>query len=130
MHQNIKFLNEAARRRVVTLAWPFSLNGKEFNEIHLARLSTAEVAQFVEDLSKKAEDARFVWPIFRDVDGAVIPAEVMDALDDDDRAELDKAALDFLPRRFRGDPEQDLGLQDGGSTAPSSAASSAGASAS
>ena len=37
MVEAVKFMNEADRRRVVQLAWPLSLNGKEYHEIHLAR---------------------------------------------------------------------------------------------
>lgn len=126
MVETVKFMNEADRRRVVQLAWPLSLNGKEYHEIHLARLTTKEVATFVEQLSKMPEDTRFVWPIFKDAEGTIIPAEVMEALDDDDRTDLDKVALDFLPRRFLGDREPVSAQADGGFIAPSSLAPSDG----
>ena len=87
------------------LEWPVEWNGRTYESVTLRRLTVAEVAAFVESLKDLPEGAKIRWPIFCDENGAPMPPEVMDALDADDSDALDKAALDFLPRRFRGEPE-------------------------
>lgn len=89
------------RVAVVTLDFPVAFAGREFHEIHIKRMTAAEVAAFVSSLDTSPE-ARVRWPIFVDADGARIPTDVLDNLDDDDSLRLDEVARDFLPRRFRG----------------------------
>jgi len=100
-----RFVGDQARSRSVKLGWPIEFGGRIYEEIYLKRLRAAEVAAFQDSLKGKDPASRVIWPIFFDAaEGAAIPFEVMEALDDDDRYELDKAALDFLPRRFLADP--------------------------
>lgn len=98
------FLDARPRFRIVTLEWPLSFGGKEYREIHVVRLTAAEVSAFQESLKSLPPDAEVRWPIYRDAEGASIPDDVLDGLDDDDSLELDKAVRDFLPRRFRAAP--------------------------
>lgn len=99
-----QFLDARPRFRVVTLEWPLSFGGKEYRDVHVVRLTAAEVSAFQEGLKALPADAEVRWPIYRDAEGAPIPDAVLDGLDDDDSLELDKAVRDFLPRRFRAAP--------------------------
>jgi hypothetical protein len=90
------------REKRITLEWPLEYDGKVYDAITLRRLTVTEVSAFVETLKG---DAKFRLPIFHDDTGAPVPEAVMDSLDDDDAEALDRAMLDFLPRRFRAPPE-------------------------
>jgi hypothetical protein len=119
------FLDTRPRFATVQLLWPIAYDGREYRAISIVRLTAAEVAKFQEDLEallKNDANARLRFPLFRDEAGAAVPEAVLDALDDDDRFELDKAAFDFLPRRFRGAPEPASDQVSGADTAPMSAA--------
>ena len=118
-----QFLSDRPRMKPVRLDWPVTFDGLEYREITLVRLTAGEVARFQEELEallRDNPDAALRFPIFRDETGAAVPAEVLDALDDDDRFELDRAAADFLPRRFRGIAEPSSGPDAGGNIAPTS----------
>ena len=97
-----RFISECARAATIPLEWPIEFGGKVYDKIGIARLTAREVADFHEKMAKRAETDPFTWPVFRDTDGGALPDGLLDALDIDDRDTLDKAALDFLPRRFRG----------------------------
>lgn len=119
----VRFLSDRPRARTIDLLWPISFEGREFQSITLTRLTAGDVAKFqeeIEQLLKNNPDAALRFPIFRDANNAPIPDAVLDALDDDDRFELDRAAADFLPRRFRGIAEPSSGPVAGGNTAPTS----------
>lgn len=90
------------RFRSVPLEWPLTAEGRVFAAIRIRRMTAAEVVAFTESLKALPEGAHFMWPIFVAEDGSALPEGLMDALDDDDRETLDRAAMDFLPRRFRG----------------------------
>jgi len=115
-----QFVGDKARAKTISLEWPVEYGGLTYTEIHLARLTTSEVAAFQASLAKLAPDAIVHCPIYRDADGAPIPDAVMDALDDDDAFELEKKVADFLPRRFRGAPAGASDPQTGATTEPSS----------
>jgi hypothetical protein len=120
-----RFLDTRPRVATVQLLWPVAFEGREYRAISIVRLTAAEVAKFQDDLEallKNDANARLRFPLFRDEAGALVPEAVLDALDDDDRFELDKAAFDFLPRRFRAAPEPASDPANGGDTAPMSAA--------
>ncbi len=117
-----RFASTADRSRVMKLKWPIVHQERDINEVVLARLTAREVADFQEKLANLPEGARFVWPMFRELDGSPVGSEILDALDDDDRLALDKAALDFLPQRFRAVMSSGSGRLIGESIAPSSAA--------
>jgi hypothetical protein len=88
--------------KTVPLEWPVEFGGKTFSEIAIARLTAGEVAEFHKSVSALPPDAPVVFPVYRDADGGQLPDGLLDALDADDRDALDKEALYFLPRRFRG----------------------------
>jgi hypothetical protein len=99
-----RFVGGAARVKTVPLAWPVEYDGKVYDEITIKRLTAREVADFSEKLEKEKNGA-LRWPVFVDGEGAPIPDVVLDAIDDDDNLEIQKALIDFLPRRFRGGAE-------------------------
>jgi hypothetical protein len=111
-----RFVGAGERFRAVPLAWPVEHGGKIYAEIGLKRLTAGEVAAFQEAIAKLPDGAAASWPIYRDADGLAVPAEVLDALDDDDKFEIDKAVRDFLPRRFHDALESASGRATGGST--------------
>lgn len=116
-------VSERPRFKTIDLEWPVAFGGKDYCAITVSRLTAAEVARFqteIEQLLRSDPDAKVRLPLFRDENGAPIPDEVMDALDDDDRLALDEAAANFLPRRFRGLAERDSGPGTGATTAASS----------
>ena len=118
-----QFLSDRPRSKTIDLSWPISFDGRVYQAITLIRLTAGDVSKFQDELEallRDNPDAAFRFPIFRDETGAPIPADVLDALDDDDRFELDRAAADFLPRRFRGIAEPSSGPDAGGNTAPTS----------
>ncbi len=118
-----QFLSDRPRSKAIELSWPISFGGRDYQAITLIRLAAGDVAKFQEELEALLRDnpnAALRFPIFRDETGAAVPAEVLDALDDDDRFELDRAAADFLPRRFRGIAEPSSGPDAGGNIAPTS----------
>ena len=86
----------------IVLDWPLEYEGTVHREIVVRRLIAAEVAKFQEEVAKAVPDSSFVWPIYRTAAGEPLPPGLLDALDDDDRLRLEKAAVDFLPLRFRG----------------------------
>ena len=118
-----QFLSDRPRSKTIDLSWPISFDGRVYQAITLIRLTAGDVSKFQDELEallRDNPDAALRFPIFRDETGAPIPAAVLDALDDDDRFELDRAAADFLPRRFRGIAEPSSGPDAGGNIAPTS----------
>ena len=118
-----QFLSDRPRSKTIELSWPISFNGRNYQAITMIRLTAGDVARFQDELEallRNNPDAALRFPIFRDETGAPIPAEVLDALDDNDRFELDRAAADFLLRQFRGIAEPSSGPDAGGNTAPTS----------
>lgn len=107
----------------VTLEYPKEFEGREYREITIVRLTAGEVAQFqdeIEALLQTNPEARVRFPLFRDAEGAILPEEVMDIIDDDDRLALEEAAANFLPRRFRGVMDSASGPANGENIAASS----------
>jgi len=90
-----RFVNPVTK--TVPLAYPVEFNGIVYTQIGLHRMTAREVADF----AKSIESGGIVKPPCIDA-----PQEVLEALDDDDAFELDKAVADFLPRRFRATTEK------------------------
>jgi len=111
------FVGDKPRSRAFPLAWPFEFAGKCYTTIYLKRLTAGEVAAFQEAVAALSEGVPPQWPIYCNADGSPLPVEVLAALDDDDKFELDKAVLDFLPQRYRAVAENASARSDGGSTA-------------
>lgn len=94
------------RSRVIPLEWPVDFDGRCWREIVVRRMTTIEVAGLMERMRAQPE-REFRFPMFDDPSGQPVPDAVLDQLDDDDSYALNRAATDFLPRRFRTatDPE-------------------------
>lgn len=97
------FVGDRSREKRIVLDWPVEFAGKTYSAIILRRLTVAEVSAFIEDLD--GETKRRIAMYYDDA-GDAVPAEVMDALDDDDAFAIDEASVAFLPRRFRAAPEK------------------------
>jgi hypothetical protein len=120
------FVNAAARTRRFPLDHPVLFEGRVFAEVHLRRPTSREVGQFFEELAEAiaADPGALVYfPVFADADGGLIPAAVLDIMDDDDRDPIMGAVADFLPRRLqalRGSAPPASPRAGGGDTAPTS----------
>lgn len=114
------FIGDRPRAASIALEWPLTFAGRLYDKLTVRRLTAGEVAAFTERLAKTVKDdpdASVTFPMFADADGADLPDGLLDALDADDRDALDKAALDFLPKRFRGAPASASGPEAGAATA-------------
>src|SRR4051812_3697995 len=76
--------------RAVPLEWPIEHDGKVIDSITVRRMTGAEVSAFVAAMRENPEGARLSM--------YDVPHEVIDALDADDYAAIQKAVNDFLPR--------------------------------
>jgi hypothetical protein len=113
-----KFIGGGPRSKVVPLEHPVAYDGREYHAITLVRLNAKEVEDMLDKINR-GEGTEI--PIFRDVEGAVIPKIVLDALDDNDALALDEAAPEFIPRRFK--PKQtSVASAEGAPLDPSSSA--------
>ena len=115
--------------RVIRLEFPKTVDGIDYTEITLRRLTAKQVSEWVEEVRLlAARDPMAKTPDLPTIDA---PQKVLDALDDDDLFTLEEASADFLPRRFRDirnqDKQKDSPLVTGKHSAPSSVATSAGA---
>lgn len=89
------FVPGKERTGTLTLDWPLSApDGAVISELTLRRLTGAEVAA-VQDAIMGGDESKML-ALFTDA-----PAELIDALDQDDRIELKKRMVDFLPRSLR-----------------------------
>lgn len=102
------------RSRTVPLQYPVEFDGKVYDSITVRRMTGSEVAEYISAMSVDiSEGTDRAWmPMFD------VPREVYEALDDDDLQEVDKAVLDFLPRRLR--PAGRQTPENGEGTSPSS----------
>jgi hypothetical protein len=79
--------------RAVPLEWPVEYGGKVIDKIMVRRMTGAEVSAFITTLRENPDAARLAM--------YDVPHEVIDALDADDYASVQKAVNDFLPRALR-----------------------------
>jgi hypothetical protein len=99
------FVDPAARVATVDLDYPVTYAGRTYGQFTVRRLSTSEVAAFVDVMRAKSESDEVVrWPMVFDESGQPVPDAVRDAMDDDDSVKLDEAIQRFLPRRFQSVP--------------------------
>ena len=82
----------AERFEVVMLEWPVEYDGKLYDRVTVRRMSTSEVAAFVE---AAIADKKAPLPMLD------APQAVLDELDEDDAVALNKVVEDFLPRSWR-----------------------------
>ena len=93
------FAGNKPRSETVPLEWPIAFGGKTYSSLTVRRVSTEEIAAWVDAVRQKVPDARLNNVV--DEDGEPIPAEVLDYLDPDDDEAVGAAITDFLPRRLR-----------------------------
>lgn len=117
-----QFLGGPARHRDIELEYPVAVAGVEYRAIRVARLTAGEVAAWQKEIADAPDGVRVRLPAIRAADGGPIPPAVLDALDADDMARVDEAAMSFMPRRFQAVMASGSGPADGGNTGPSSAA--------
>jgi hypothetical protein len=118
----IAFANPSGRSRAFPLKYPIVVGDRIYSEVHLARLTVAEVAQFLEAVSNGDKRSAIAWPVYRDENGEPIPQAVLNGLDDDDGFTVEQGLRDFLPLRLRALLDGATGRPDGEPTAPSSPA--------
>lgn len=120
------------RIKSVSLRYPVRYDGKLYDAVTVRRLTVAETAAFESRVATqlKADPAsRVRWPVYYDSAGNPLPDVVIDALDADDKWEVDKIVADFLPRAWLAAGEVGaMSPATGASTEPSSDASRAGVS--
>lgn len=100
-----RYIDGKLREKRVELEWPIEHNGKTYEAIVVRRMTGQQVADFLDHLAQiKDEDekARLHFPMHYHDDGAQVPHEVIEFLDDDDADAVAQVTQDFLPRRFRG----------------------------
>lgn len=120
------FADPADAFRVFPLPQPVTLDGRTHKLIGIRRFTMAQVRAISEnfrDNLARDPDARMSLPLYVDEAGNDLPPGVLDLLTPDTSEDLDEAANDFLPRRFRTAATADPGEPspaDGSSTAPSS----------
>jgi hypothetical protein len=89
------------RVKTVELTYPATYRGRTYRQIGIKRMTTREVADFVERLQHEDGDNAVRFPMVIDDDGALVPEVVLDGLDDDDAAAINEAVVSFLPQRLR-----------------------------
>lgn len=87
-----RIVSPKVREQMVPLEYPVEFDGKTWTEIKVRRVTAGEVDAFMEEL---AADKSIMPPVVE------CPREVYDAMDDDDRYEVDRVMMDFLPRRLK-----------------------------
>ena len=104
------FVDPSGRTRAFALKHPIIVDGRTYSEVRLARLTVADVAQFLEAVSSADKRSAIAWPVYRN------------ALDDDDGYAIEQGLADFLPLRLRALLDGATGRSPGEPTAPSSPA--------
>jgi hypothetical protein len=102
--------NGRPRFRTVPLEWPVEFEGKVYSEVTVRRMTASEVGEFIDAI--RTDGSKAFLPMFD------VPQAVIDALDDDDGVEVNKAVQDFLPRRLREANEEQLAQPTGEPTSP------------
>ena len=114
------FVDPSGRSRAFPLKYPVVVDGRTYSEVHLKRLTVAEVAQFIETVSNADKRSAIAWPTYVDADGAPLPQAVLNTLDDDDGYAIEQGLADFLPHRLQALVDGASGRQAGEVIAPSS----------
>ena len=109
-----RIVTNLPRERLIPLQFEVEFDGELYTDIRVRRLTGAEVALYYEQVQAGYRSAR---PPTVDC-----PDEVYAALDDDDRYDVEAAAIDFLPRRLKEGIDA-LTSESTGESSPSSPAS-------
>jgi len=78
--------------KVVPLEYPVEFDGRVWDSVTLKRMTAREVQNFIEAVMAGS---------LPDLPIAQAPAELLDALDDDDRQRIEEEVVNFLPARLR-----------------------------
>lgn len=98
-----RFVSSKARSMRIDLEWPVEYGGSVYDHVNMKRLTQGEIADWMKEVSsQQSTGLSLLWPVLRDDADLPISSGLMDALDADDFDVINKAILDFLPRRFRG----------------------------
>jgi hypothetical protein len=89
-----RFVGGRPRSTVVKLEYPIEFDGKVYEQITITRMTVKQLGAYIESIRNASGDPP-PPPIFD------APREVIEALDADDSAAIDRIALDFLPRVLR-----------------------------
>lgn len=117
-----RFLSDRPRVKTVALDWPVEVDGIDYREVVIRRLTAGEVGAFVDRVRASGSTTEVRFPLFYDAAGAPIPDRAWDAFDSDDADKLVEAGDDFLPARFRTARTADASAPAGGDTTGSSSA--------
>lgn len=85
------------RERMVPLKWPVEFDGKVWDQVRIRRITARELWDFA---TKASNSPVFLMPPVVDC-----PLEVWEAMDADDQADIDEAAIEFMPKRLRAAAE-------------------------
>lgn len=85
------------RSRTIPLRWPFVLDGQEYREVTIRRITGIEAKRYFQSIMQAILDGKdpMVFP------GLDLPDEAWGALDDEDLSRIEEATEDFLTERFR-----------------------------
>ncbi len=90
--------NDRPRFRDVPLDFPLLVDGETVDTVTVRRLTAAEVGEMQDAMGVDGFQFERLMAAFTDQ-----PQEVLDALDQDDFAEVSETVLDFLPERMRAE---------------------------
>jgi hypothetical protein len=93
-----KFVGNRPRSERVELLDHVEFRGKVYTALIVRRLSTSQVAKWLEDVEAQVPDANLGNVV--DDDGEVVPQQVLDAIDDDDDFRVSEVLNRFLPERL------------------------------
>ncbi|MGH6937374.1 MAG: phage tail assembly protein [Methylocella sp.] len=63
------FLKDTPRVKTIQLEWPVEVDGKEYREICIKRLTAGEVAVFLKEIKDAGDDKDVRLPVFVAADG-------------------------------------------------------------
>ncbi|PZP57698.1 MAG: hypothetical protein DI604_34410, partial [Delftia acidovorans] len=90
-----KIVTPKERHIDVPLEWPIEFNGQIYESVRIRRVTGREVEAFIRGATAVGPNDPAPVPPMLDC-----PAEVYEALDDDDRMTVEEQMLPFLPRRL------------------------------
>ena len=96
----VRWLTDKKRVESYELAFPFEMDGIEYRNIAIRRLTAREVEAFMARMRAAPSATSLHWPIYF-VGDVELPHDAWEAMDDDDRFALEEATDDFLGARFR-----------------------------
>lgn len=93
-----RFVSTEGRERFVPLQFPVEYDGQVWDQVRVRRISAGELRNYITAL---AGSETYAMPPMVDC-----PLAVWEAMDADDQAEVDDAAMVFTPRRLKAAAER------------------------